>query len=148
ESLPFDIEAFREAFAPIAVEFSMTWRITDSAQTKRVGLMASGESHCLADLLHRWHTDELDCEIPCVISTHDGLRSMAEWHVIPCVISNNDDLSWSVAWHGSPVFHVPAETKDKAPALAEVSRLADADAQHDVVLAQAMQVPATRLREA
>lgn len=46
ESLPFGIEAFREAFAPIAEEFSMTWRITDSAQKKRVVLMASRESHC------------------------------------------------------------------------------------------------------
>ena len=42
----------------------MDWRITDTAQKKRVVLMASRESHCLADLLHRWHSDELDCRNP------------------------------------------------------------------------------------
>ena len=42
----------------------MEWRITDSEVKKRVVLMASKESHCLADLLHRWHSGELDCEIP------------------------------------------------------------------------------------
>ena len=30
----------------------MEWRITDSEQRKRVVLMASRESHCLAVLLH------------------------------------------------------------------------------------------------
>jgi formyltetrahydrofolate deformylase len=93
--LPFGIEAFREAFAPIAEEFSMVWRITDTAQKKRVVLMASRESHCLADLLHRWHSDELDCDIACVISNHDDLRSMVEWH-------------------GIPFYHVPVDPKIKS----------------------------------
>ena len=77
DTLPFGIEALREAFAPIAEEFSMVWRITDTDQKKRVVLMASRESHCLADLLHRWHSNELDCDIPCVISNHNDLRSMS-----------------------------------------------------------------------
>ena len=34
------------AFAPIAREFSMEWRITDSERRQRVVLMASRESHC------------------------------------------------------------------------------------------------------
>ena len=36
DSLPFDLDGFRQAFAPIAREFSMEWRVTDSAQKKRV----------------------------------------------------------------------------------------------------------------
>src|SRR5690606_17567486 len=77
-----DLEAFRAAFAPIAREFDMRWRISDSAVKKRVVLMASKESHCLADLLHRWQSDELDCSIVSVISNHDLLRSMVERHGI------------------------------------------------------------------
>lgn len=121
DTLPFGLEAFREAFAPIAEEFSMTWHITDTEQKKRVVLMASRESHCLADLLHRWHSDELDCEIACVISNHDDLRSMVEWH-------------------GIPYYHVPVNPQDKESAFAEVSRLVK---QHDadvVVLARYMQI--------
>ena len=104
DSLPFDLDGFRHAFAPIAREFSMEWRITDSEQRKRVVLMASRESHCLADLLHRWHSGELDCDIPCVISNHDDLRSMVEWH-------------------GIPYFHVPVDPMNKQEAFAEVTRL-------------------------
>jgi formyltetrahydrofolate deformylase len=121
DSLPFDLEGFRQAFAPIAREFSMNWRITDSAVRKRVVLMASRESHCLADLLHRWHSDELDCEIACVISNHDDLRSMVEWH-------------------GIPYFHVPVGTADKAPAFAEVARLVEEHRADVIVLARYMQI--------
>ena len=121
DSLPFDLEGFRQAFAPIAREFSMEWRGTDSAVKKRVVLMASRESHCLADLLHRWHSDELDCDIPCVISNHDDLRSMVEWHDIP-------------------YFHVPVNSQDKQPAFDEVSRLIKAHAADVIVLARYMQI--------
>ena len=121
DSLPFDLDGFRQAFAPIAREFSMEWRITDSAQKKRVVLMASRESHCLADLLHRWHSDELDCDIPCVVSNHNDLRSMVEWH-------------------GIPFHHVPVDPKDKAPAFAEVARLVGEYHADVVVLARYMQI--------
>ena len=121
ESLPFDLDGFKQAFTPIANEFSMTWQVTDSDVKKRVVLMASRESHCLADLLHRWHRNELDCEIPCVIANHDDLRSMVEWH-------------------GIPFYHVPVDPQDKEPAFAEVSRLIDEHAADCVVLARYMQI--------
>lgn len=121
DSLPFDLEGFRQAFAPIAREFSMDWRVTDSAVRKRVVLMASRESHCLADLLHRWHSDELECEIACVISNHDDLRSMVEWHDIP-------------------YCHVPVNPADKAPAFAEVARLVNEYRADVIVLARYMQI--------
>ena len=82
-SLPFDLAGFKAAFAPIATEFSMNWTVTDSAQKSRVVLMASKESHCLADLLHRWQSDELDAEIVAVVANHEDLRRMVEWHDIP-----------------------------------------------------------------
>jgi len=83
--------------------------------------MASRESHCLADLLHRWHSDELDCDIPCVVSNHNDLRSMVEWH-------------------GIPFHHVPVDPKDKAPAFAEVARLVGEYHADVVVLARYMQI--------
>ena len=51
--------------------------------SKRVLLMASRESHCLADLLYRFHLKELFYDIPCMVSSHDDLRIMVEWHDIP-----------------------------------------------------------------
>ena len=120
DSLPFDLDGFRQAFAPIAREFSMEWRITDSEVKKRVVLMASKESHCLADLLHRWHSGELDCEIPCVIANRRPAQH------------------GRVARH--PYFHVPVDPQDKQPAFDEVSRLIDEHGADCIVLARYMQI--------
>lgn len=120
-SIPFSVEDFKTAFQPIAKEYSMNWSISDSDTKKRVVLMVSKESHCLADLLHRWHSKELDAEIVAVISNHDDLRRMVEWHDIP--------------YH-----HVPVDPKDKAPAFAEVNRLVETYQTDLVVLARYMQI--------
>lgn len=121
DSLPFDVDGLRTVFAPIAAEFGMQWRVSDSAQRKKVVLMASRESHCLADLLHRFHSGELDCEITSVISNHDDLRGMVEWH-------------------GIPFHHVPVDPKDKTPAFDEVTRLVDEQQADCIVLARYMQI--------
>ncbi|MDC8803784.1 formyltetrahydrofolate deformylase [Halomonas pacifica] len=121
DSMPLDADGFREAFAPIAEEFTMTWALTDTAQRRRVVLMVSRASHCLVDLLYRWTAGELECEIPCVISNHDDLRALVEWH-------------------GIPYHHVPVDPVDKAGAFAEVERLVEAAEADSVVLARYMQI--------
>ncbi|OZG72051.1 formyltetrahydrofolate deformylase [Hahella sp. CCB-MM4] len=120
-SLPFDIDSFRMAFEPIAKEFQMHWHIADSGQQKRIVLMASKESHCLADLLHRWHAKEMDGEVVAVISNHNDLRRMVEWHDIP-------------------FHHVPVNPADKAPAFSEVEKLIDGYQADVIVLARYMQI--------
>lgn len=117
----FSLEQLREQFAPIAQSFNMDWQITDSAVPKKMVLMASREAHCLADLLHRYHDGELDCEIPCVISNHDDLRSMVEWH-------------------GIPFFHVPVDKHDKQPHFDRVHELIVEHQADVVVLARYMQI--------
>ncbi|GEK46138.1 formyltetrahydrofolate deformylase [Bisbaumannia pacifica] len=121
DSMPLDADGFREAFAPIAEEFTMTWALTDTAQRRRVVLMVSRASHCLVDLLYRWTAGELECDIPCVISNHDDLRALVEWH-------------------GIPYHHVPVDPVDKAGAFAEVERLVEAAEADSVVLARYMQI--------
>ncbi len=120
-SLPFTLAQLREAFTPIAQSFAMQWRIVDSTEPKRVLLMASRESHCLADLLYRYHSKELDCDIPCVISNHEDLRSMVDWH--------------GISYH-----HVPVDRDNKAKAFAEVQRLVDEYQIDTIVLARYMQI--------
>lgn len=121
QSLPFSLDELCEKFAPIAQSFNMEWRIVDSAQPKKVVLMASRESHCLADLLYRYHSGELDCEIPCVISNHDDLRSMVEWH-------------------GIPYHHVPVARDNKDKAFAQVTELVEQYQTDTIVLARYMQI--------
>jgi len=121
DSLNMSIEEFKQAFQSIADEFEMQWYINDSAQPKRVVLYASHESHCLADLLHRWHSDELPCEIVAVIANHEVLREQTEWYKVP--------------------FHyVPVEKDNKQPAFDEMSKITDSYDADVIVLARYMQI--------
>jgi formyltetrahydrofolate deformylase len=120
-SLPFGLAEFKEKFAPIAEEFEMDWQINDSAVAKRIILMVSKESHCLSDLLHRVHSKELFCEIPCVISNHDDLRSMVEWH-------------------GIPFFHVPVDKANKQEHFDRVNSIIAEHKADSIVLARYMQI--------
>lgn len=83
ESLNVSLASFRERFAEVAEQFSMQWFVRDSIERRRVILLASKASHCLSDLLHRWRSGDLHCDIPCVISNHEALRELVEWHGIP-----------------------------------------------------------------
>ncbi len=83
ESLPFDLNGFRERFSGLAGDFGMDWDVSDSARKQRAVILVSKQDHCLNDLLHRWRSGELQVDIPCVISNHEDLRGFVEWHGIP-----------------------------------------------------------------
>lgn len=121
DSLNFHLAELRKRFVAIAEEFQMDWRITDSAVKKRMVILVSKQEHCLYDILSRWQSKDLDVEIPCVISNHNDLRGLVEWH-------------------GIPFHHVPVTAEKKAEAYEEVMRLFE-DAKGDVmVLARYMQI--------
>lgn len=82
-SLQLDYNSFIEAFTPLANEYQMQWKLTDSSHKQRVALLASLESHCLVDLLHRWHTGELQCDIPLIIANHPQMKQFADWYKVP-----------------------------------------------------------------
>ncbi len=121
DSIPFGLEQFRIAFEPIAREFDMDWHIADSARPKKVILMCSKESHCVADLLHRWHSKEINAEIVAVISNHEELRRMVEWHEIP--------------YH-----YIPVNKNNRDEAFGEVDGLIEGYEADVVVLARYMQI--------
>jgi formyltetrahydrofolate deformylase len=79
----FDLEAFRTAFAPMAAELSMTWKLTSSARRPRVALFCSQYLHCMADLLHRWRTGELACQISLIVSNHRDVEKLAAFYDVP-----------------------------------------------------------------
>lgn len=67
----------------VAKPFSMQWRITDKARKSRVLVMVSQYGHCLNDLLYRHSTNQLAIEIPLILSNHQNLEHVAQWHEIP-----------------------------------------------------------------
>jgi formyltetrahydrofolate deformylase len=79
----FDLDGFREAFAPLAEELGMRWKLVPSARKPKVALFCSQYLHCMADLLHRWRAGELRCEIPLIVSNHRDVEKLAEFYGIP-----------------------------------------------------------------
>jgi formyltetrahydrofolate deformylase len=79
----FDLDGFKAAFRPLAEELGMRWQLTSVAQRTRVALFCSQYLHCMADLLYRWHSGELRCEIPVIVSNHRDVEGLAAFYGIP-----------------------------------------------------------------
>ncbi len=117
----FDLQGFEAAFAPLAQQLAMHWNLVSTRQRQRVALFCSQYLHCMADLLHRWHTGELAGEIPLIISNHRSVEPLA-------------------AFYGIPFEHIPLTAATRAEAEA---RQLDLLARHGidlVVLARYMQI--------
>ncbi|MFT2109627.1 formyltetrahydrofolate deformylase [Marinomonas sp. 2405UD68-3] len=120
-TLTINVDEFRTQFSTIADEYQMDWCITDSTEKQKVILLATKESHCLNDIMHRWHTGELDCDIVGVIANHENLRSMVEWYKIP--------------------YHCVAVPKEnKMSAFKEIEKHIDESGADTIVLARYMQI--------
>lgn len=83
DSLTLNYQEFVDEFEPLANEFDMNWKLSDSSRKQRVALLGSLESHCLVDILHRWHTGELHCDIPVIIGNHPQMKQFADWYKVP-----------------------------------------------------------------
>lgn len=116
-----DLQRFEAAFAPLARELEMHWTLTARSRGPRVALFCSRYLHCTVDLLHRWSTGELECEIPLIVSNHRDVEPLA-------------------AFYGIPFVHVPVNAEKRAEAeQRQIAALAEAEVDL-VVLARYMQV--------
>jgi formyltetrahydrofolate deformylase len=117
----FNVESFRTAFTPMASELNMRWKLTSSARKPRVALFCSQYLHCMADLLHRWRTGELVCEIPLIISNHQEVANLA-------------------AFYGVPFEYVPVTAETRTAAEARQLDLLSQNKVELVILARYMQI--------
>jgi formyltetrahydrofolate deformylase len=120
-AFPADLAAVRAALAPVAARFAFDWQLMPAGDRPRVLLAVSKGSHCLNDLLHRWRTDALPVTITGVVSNHDALRPLVEWHDLP--------------WHHLPVTDANRESQERAI----LDLMAEQRAEY-LVLARYMQV--------
>ncbi len=114
-------DEFDAAFAPLARQHGMNWRVSFTDRPKRMAILVSKQGHCLIDLLWRWEAGELDAEIPLVISNHADLASKVEAH-------------------GIPFHHLPVTKASKAEQEAKVAKLLQEHNIDLVVLARYMQI--------
>lgn len=77
------LEEFQDKFATLAARFKMKWEMHHAHKRLRVVMLVSKFGHCLNDLLHRHQSGNLPVEIPAVISNHENMRSLVDWHKIP-----------------------------------------------------------------
>ncbi len=114
-------DEFDAAFAPLARQHGMNWRVSFTDRPRRMAILVSKQWHCLIDLLWRWEAGELDAEIPLVISNHG-------------------DLATKVEAHGIPFRHLPVTKGMKAEQESKVAGLLHEHVIDLVVLARYMQI--------
>lgn len=117
-----DKDTLRAAFERVvAAPFQMEWQMRDAHRKQRVVILVSKFGHCLNDLMHRYHTGSLPVDIPAVISNHDDMRRMVEWHDIP--------------YH-----HLPVSNETKPEQEEQIWRIVEETQADVVVLARYMQI--------
>jgi formyltetrahydrofolate deformylase len=112
----------RQDFADIATRFTIDWQLRDRSGRRRVMLLVSKFDHCLADILYRWRTHELEMIPTAIVSNH------------PRETYNGFEFG-AVPFHYLPVTH---ETKQEQEA--QILKLVEETNTELVVLARYMQV--------
>jgi formyltetrahydrofolate deformylase len=121
ESLQVDLETLRAAFEPLGKELGAEWTLRSAEARRKMIVLVSKQGHCLADLLWRWRSGELACDIPCVISNHEDYRAFVERE-------------------GLEFRHIPIDSKDKAAGFEQMAAIFREQSPDLVVLARYMQV--------
>jgi formyltetrahydrofolate deformylase len=114
-----DDAGLAERFAPVVERFGMDAQVRFTDWRPRTAILVSKPPHCLADLLARAHTGELDIDVGLVISNHTDNESLA--------------AAFQVPFH-----HLPVVDGDRVAQEAAVDALLLADGTELVVLARYM----------
>lgn len=78
------LEALERRFAEeVGRRFGMDWRFFEAERRCRALVAVSHQGHCLNGLLHRWSAGTLPIQVVAVVSNHQDMRSLVEWHGLP-----------------------------------------------------------------
>ncbi len=127
EGAKFSVQGFENAFHnEIASKFKMNWKSYTNEKKQKMALLISKYDHCLYDLLGRYNSDELDIEIPLIISNHKDLEPIGKTF-------------------GIPFYHIPVTKSTKSEAEDKQLELLKAHQIDFIVLARYMQIVSKRL---
>ncbi len=123
----FSTETFKTCFkTELADQLQMKWRIYSSEKKPKMALFVSKYDHCLYDILGRYNSDELNLELPFIVSNHKDLEQIA--------------VNFNI-----PFYHIPVTKATKAEAEAEQLKLLETHQIDFVVLARYMQIISPKL---
>jgi formyltetrahydrofolate deformylase len=128
-AFPADPAEVRAFIAAVADVHQLDWTLSSGAERPRMLIAVSKASHCLNDLLHRWRTGALAVDIVGVVSNHDTMRALTEWH--------------GIAYH-----HLPVDPGNRAAQEAAIMALMAETGAETLVLARYMQVLSTEFAAA
>jgi len=115
------MQSLRDDLAAFATALGATWTLRERTSRPRAAILVSREGHCLADLLWRWRSGDLDMDLVGVIGNHRDLEPAARRE-------------------GVEFLHVPVDSVERAAAFAAIERQL-AEWRTDVaVLARFMQI--------
>ena len=84
DAYSFSHDNFSKGFqTELADKYEMQWSIHQAVPKPRMALFVSKYNHCLYDLLSRFHSEELEVDIPFIISNHSDLEYIADQFSIP-----------------------------------------------------------------
>ncbi|HEX4918522.1 MAG TPA: formyltetrahydrofolate deformylase [Limnobacter sp.] len=109
------------SFQAVAQPFAMRYQFFDVRVQPRVLLMVSKFGHCLNDLLFRWKSGQLPCEIPAIVSNHQDFALLA-------------------ASYGVPFYHLPVDASTKDKQEMQIRQIIERERVDLVVLARYMQI--------
>jgi formyltetrahydrofolate deformylase len=115
-----------QGFGAVASGFNMQFRFFDAKVKPRVLLMVSKFGHCLNDLLFRWKSGQLPCDIPAIVSNHQDFALLA-------------------ASYGVPFYHLPVKENNKSQQETQVRQIVEQERIDLVVLARYMQILSPQL---
>ena len=115
------METLREDLASFASKLEAEWTLRERTTRPRAAILVSREGHCLADLLWRWRSGDLDMDLVGVIGNHRDLEPVARRE-------------------GVPFVHLPMEPGDRASAFAAIERQLNEWRAEVAVLARFMQI--------
>ncbi len=77
----------------IGKKYDMKWQLFFSDEKQKMALFVSKFSHCLYDVLSRWHSGEWQVDIPIIVSNHPDMEPVAkqfgvEYHHFPVMPEN------------------------------------------------------------
>ena len=127
EFTTFSMDGFTSNFRDVLVEkFQMKWRIYNAEDKPKMAIFVSKYDHCLYDILGRYRSGELHCELPFIISNHLDLKYIADNFNIP-------------------FYHIPVTKANKLEAEKEQLKLLKEHNIDFIVLARYMQIVSSKL---
>ena len=127
ENPEFSLTDFRTFFKKdLAARYHMKWSMHRAKTKPKMALFVSKYNHCLYDLLSRFHSGELDVDIPFIISNHTDLKPIA--------------LQFKIPFH-----HVPVTKETKSEAETAQLDLLKKSKVDFIVLARYMQIVSPKI---